>query len=173
MKNNPRIYWIVALAFAVSLMGCELGVNPLLFDGAPVGATFTARTPGAFYADSATIALHQILSGIDENVDSISVINITLQFDSLANGTLPSTTLSGSGYVDGMTLLTLSSVPLSAFGSERSVFDPTLPSSYVSCNPAATQHINNILKHPESLPSTMWVGVMGNASQNGDRKSVV
>jgi hypothetical protein len=152
---------------SITLMSCELGVNPLLFDGAPVGATLTARTAGSLYADSTTIALHEILSGIQDNVDSISVINITLQFDSLTNGTLPSTTISGTGAVDGMSLLTLNGIPLSAFAAERSIFDPALATAGVSVNPAAIQHINSVLRNPEALPASMWVGVMGNASRNG------
>ena len=169
MKNNflTPLVLLTALCAAISLMSCEFGVNPLLFDGPPVGANFTASTPGALYADSTAISLHQFLMGVENNVDSISVINISLQIDSLNNGTLASTTLSGIGSIDGTPLLTLNHVPLSEFASERSIFDPALASTGATSNPAGARYIDNVLKHPESMPASIMIKISGNASRSG------
>ena len=55
---------------------------------------------------------------------------------------------------------------LSTFSSERSIFDPALISAGVHYGNAGVSHINNLLKHPESLTS-ITVGVIGQASQSG------
>ncbi|GEM_PF-1055255 len=173
MSTNKyfAVCFVSIIVVASFWIGCELGVNPLLFDGSPVSARFAASTADSSYADSTTIALHDVLSGIDKHVDSITVFNVTLLIDSLRNGTLASTTVTGSGSIDGTTLLTLSNVPLSTFSSERSIFDPSLKSlpggASFSFDPAGVSYLNGLLKHPDSLPASVKVKVGGTASQSG------
>ena len=173
MSTNKHVAILfAAIIFAAAFWtGCGVGVNPLLFDGSPVSAQFTASTVGNSYADSTTIALHDVLLGIDKQVDSITVFNVTLLIDSLRNGTLASTTVTGSGSIDGIILLTLTNVPLSTFSSERSIFDPSLGSlpggASFSFNPAGVAYLNGLLKHPDALPASVKVRVGGTASQSG------
>ena len=52
MNIRKYLFVIPALAaFMVFGTGCEVGVNPLLFDGTPVEAVFKINTSGTFYSD--------------------------------------------------------------------------------------------------------------------------
>jgi hypothetical protein len=161
------LFTLCALCAPLLFVSCELATNPLLFDGSPLSANFRANTNGTFFADSMSLDLSSVISGINIDIDSVSVINISLLIDSLNGGTLGSTTITGAASFDGDTLVTLTNVPLSTFSSERSIFDPALISAGVRYGAAGVSHINNLLKHPESLPSSITVGVIGRASQSG------
>lgn len=154
----------IAIA-AISLTGCELGTNPLLFDGSPVTADVVINTTGTSYSGSRTIAPGDVLSSISINVDSVSVINVTLLIDNLGPSTPDSTRISGTGTIDGNTLLTLTNVKLSTFSTEKSIFDPALSAAGVAYGAAGVAYLNNMLKHPNSLPATVTVAVSGTSSQ--------
>jgi hypothetical protein len=159
------------LAVIVLLGGCEVGVNPFLLDGAPLSTTFTANTTGNIMGDSVSIALRNVLTGVDLQVDSVTVFNITLHIDNFKNGTPPGAMLTGIGGIDGDTLLTLINVPLSTFATERSIFDPSLKNlpggATCAYHEAGVSYLNRLLKHPESLPPSVSLKVGGIANQNG------
>lgn len=172
LKKQCITVAVLTFAFpAVLWMGCEFGVNPLLFDGSPLRSTFTASTPGNLYADSAAVSLRNALSGVNKQVDSITVYNITLLIDNLKNGTQSSATLTGLGGIDGDTLVMLTNVPLSTFAVERSIFDPALRSlpsgGACSAYAAGVSYLNGLLKYPDALPTSVKLKVGGISSQNG------
>ncbi len=88
--------------FGIAMTGCDVGINPLLFDGSPVSCRFRVDASGTSYSGSATISLNNILSKIDKHVDSAKVFNITMLIDSVTGTPL----VSGTGTIDGHTLLT-------------------------------------------------------------------
>lgn len=170
MKIRSTRFYLFSLVACLLLLftSCtELAVNPLLFDGTPVSGDFSVSTSGSSYADSATIFLADIMSEIDKSVDSLSVINVTLLIDSIKSPTLGSTTISGTGSIDGINLMTLTNVPLSTFALERSIFDPALLSLGCTFNQAGVTYIDNILKHPESLPTSVIIRFSGSSSSSG------
>jgi hypothetical protein len=120
-----RKQFFALLAAAVLLMvapGCDVGVNPLLFDGTPAQAVFYVNTSGTSYSGSQNVNLNDIFDAIGDQIDSVKVFNITIQVDS--TGSTPSgTTISGTGTVDGNTLVTLSSVSIASLTTEQSIFD--------------------------------------------------
>lgn len=174
MLKKYLLTGIAALGlFGIAFIGCDVGVNPLLFDGSPLSAKFRIDAAGSSYGGSVTDSLHTILEDIEKNVDSIKVFNITLLIDS-TSGTPAGNTISGiggfsigSGAPTGDTLLTLNNVSLSAFSSERSIFDPTLVAAGVIYNTAGITHLNAILKDPNTWPATITVGVLGSSSMSG------
>ncbi len=166
-RHRVPIVLLAGVCAATFLMSCELGVNPLVFDGSPVRADIAVITTGALYDYSTTIYPRDIVSGIDRSVDSITVINITLSVDHLSKATSASTTISGSGSLDGNQLLSLTNVPLSTFLSERSIFDPAVSSAGLSYNSAGVRYLNNMLKDPAALPASVTVNVQGSAGQTG------
>ena len=172
--HHAIVRWFISLsAFCAALFisSCELATNPLLFDGSPLSANFTVIVTGNSFSGSNTIHLSDVFSGIDIDIDSVSVINVSILIDSLSNGAVGSTTISGTGSVDGHALLTLSGVALSTFSSERSIFDPTLSGAGVTYGSAGISYINSMLRHPESLPSSTSISVSGTTSQNGRFKA--
>ncbi len=104
---------------------CEVGLYPLLFDGTPVTAEFRVDATGSAFDDSRTVDLEEIRRGIDKNIDSIKVFNISLQLDS-TTGTNPSTTVTGAVLINEDTLIAVNGVPISDFATERSIFDSTI-----------------------------------------------
>jgi hypothetical protein len=153
----------LALSVALIIAGCDLGVNPLLFDGTPITAKFRVDQTGTVYASAKVINLQDALGSISKEIDSVKVFNITLQIDSLTNGTDPSTTLTGVAVLDLDTLFTVNNVALSAFSSERSIFDKSLTG--FSYKASGVSHLIALL-HQNPLP-TVSVGVLGTAS-NGN-----
>ncbi|SRR5258707_493922 len=143
------------------ILGCDFGVNPYLFDGTPVGADYRVDVTGTSYSGSTTIPLRDILESIKKEVDSITVLNITLLVDSTA-GTASPLTISGSASIDSYTFVTLSGVPITAFSKERSIFDKTIPG--FSFNRAGVDHIVDLLRDPGSVPETVVAAVSASTS---------
>jgi hypothetical protein len=113
----------VLLCTAGFFSACDVGVNPLLFDGTPVVAEVVIHPdPGAtVFGYSDTINLGDILDDIEDDFDSVNVFNITLKMEN--TGGMDSTTLlSGGGLYNGDTLLSFQGKPLYEFLQERSVF---------------------------------------------------
>ncbi|MBI1805390.1 MAG: hypothetical protein HY033_06025 [Ignavibacteriae bacterium] len=155
---------ILVLAGAF-VTGCDVGVNPLLFDGSPLSAKLRVEgTSGTTFDESRTLNIADVLSSIDKAVDSIKVFNITLQIDSLTDGTSDTTKVSGSATVDGNPLFTISNVPFSAFTSERSIFDNTI-SGFVF-NSVGVTYLVNLLQELQSdtPPSSVTVRAFGNVN---------
>jgi hypothetical protein len=156
----------VVLLTGILIAGCDVGVNPLLLDGSPLSAKFRVEgTTGTSFDRSDTLQIADVLSSIDKSVDSIKVFNITLQIDSLTDGTNDTTKVSGSATVDGNPLFTLSNVPFSAFASERSIFDNTIPGSPIF-NPSGVTHLVNLLHalKSDTPPTSVAIRTFGNVS---------
>jgi hypothetical protein len=123
MKIQKQFF--ILLAVVVLMMvgpGCDVGVNPLLFDGTPAQAVFYVNTSGTSYSGSKDVNLNDIFDAIGDQIDSVKVFNITIQVDS--TGSTPSgTTISGSGKVDGNNLVTMTSVDIATLAGEQSIFD--------------------------------------------------
>lgn len=141
--------------------GCELGINPLLFDGRPITAEYRVDSRIGRLDGSQTINPQELLSGIENSVDSVKIINVTLQIDSITDGTDPATTFSGSGSVDNIVLLTVSGAKLSDFSTERSIFSGSLAGLTYSA--AGVSHIISML-HQSPLPTSALLAVSGTAS---------
>ncbi|MBI1805540.1 MAG: hypothetical protein HYR76_00650 [Ignavibacteria bacterium] len=146
----------------IFIIGCELGVNPLLFDGSPVSVKFRIDETGTAYAKIDTLHLNGIRASFDKHIDSIKVFNITLLIDSTA-GTDTSTTISGTAVIDGHILLTLTHVRLSTFSSERSIFDTTMASAGFSFNSDGVSYLLDLMSDLENLPSYVVVNISGTA----------
>lgn len=131
---NSRII-LPAAVLAIGLLciaGCDIGTNPLVFDGSvtsgsirvdligPLGGTYT--TP-QFEVDLNALFESSKLSGKTYTVDSAHFYNMTLMIDS--NST-PLATVTGSLNVNGNAVVNLDSVAVSAFTTERSIFDTTI-----------------------------------------------
>ena len=156
--------WVALVIFAaasVAVIGCDVGVNPLLFDGSPVSAKYRVDTDGSSYLESKTVDLATVVEDIDKEIDSIKVFNVTLFIDS-TEGTASGTTASGFVALDALTLVSLTDVPLSAFATERSIFDTTITGFHY--NDAGVAHLISVLKQ-RPLPS-VDVSVSGSTSSS-------
>ena len=116
--------FLVAVLFLTLGSGCDLGVNPLLFDGTPVSAVFYVNTTGTSYSGSKTVNLNDIFDAVGNRIDSIKVFNITLQVDS-TEGTPAGTTLTGTGTADDVTIVTMTNADITSLATEQSIFDPS------------------------------------------------
>jgi hypothetical protein len=119
------LMFVALVTIALAGLNCDLGINPLLFDGPPLTGTLRVDAVGSVFATVEAVDLGGLASEVDKGIDSIKVYNITLQIDSTA-GTNPATTFSGSALIDGDSLINVVGLPLSAFASERSIFDATV-----------------------------------------------
>jgi len=115
--------FLAAALFLTLGSGCDLGVNPLLFDGTPVEAVFHVNTTGTSYNGSKTIDLRSIFDKVGNKIDSVSVFNITIQVDSTED-TPAGTTLTGTGTADGTTIVTMTNADITSLATEQSIFDP-------------------------------------------------
>ncbi len=126
------------------MAGCDIGINPLIFDGSPVEASFEVNSlistfPPIVYS----VNLGDVLSDIDDEVDSIKVYNITLLIENLGT-TNPSVT--GDITVNGNTLLSMNNTPISVFVSEHSIFDASLQAQGFNYSSTIVPTINGYLK---------------------------
>lgn len=99
---------------------------------------------------------------VSKSIDSVKIFNLTLQIDSLTNGTTPATTITGIALIDTDTLFTVNNVALSAFSSERSIFDNSLTG--FSYKASGVNRLISVL-HQNPLP-TVTVSVGGVASSS-------
>src|SRR5260221_14497470 len=143
------LIFVALMMIAMVGVNCDLGINPLLFDGPPVTGTLRVDAVGSVFATMQTVDLHEVVADIDKEVDSIKVYNITLQIDSTA-GTDPSTAFSGSALVDGDSLLNVVGLPITAFASERSIFDATITGGPIFVQKGVTHLINLLKDYKES-----------------------
>jgi hypothetical protein len=155
----------VLIMCTIIMMGCDVGVNPLIFDGSPLAASFVVNTPGTSYAGSNTLNMNDIVSDISKQIDSADVFNITLRVEN--SGTPDGTTISGIGYFNGTVLINLANIPLSTFATEKSIFDKTIPGFTV--NPAGFLALRSMVQdvslHPDSS-HTATLSLNGYANQH-------
>ncbi len=165
-KKKFALGGILVVLFLLAGPGCELGTNPLLFDGSPVTVSFRVDEPSAtILADSTSKDLEDV-KNIDKDIDSVKVFNITVQIDSITGGTDSSTTLTGTVTLDhAYTLFTLDTVALSEFVTERSIFDNSLGNKF-AYNSAGVNYLLDLIKNkPNPLP-TVWIAVYGRADKS-------
>jgi hypothetical protein len=107
------------------LAGCEVGKYPLILDASGKSRTIRVDvTPPASFSDSATIALADLKSLTDYNIDSIRFYNLTLH---VSNNTSPeNAAVTGEVIVNGTPLLALTNVQVTQFSEEKSIFDKTI-----------------------------------------------
>ncbi len=168
---NMKAYYVVAALLLVAgtlITGCDVGTNPLLFDGSPLTAKLRVESSvGTAFDESASIKVADVLSSVDKAVDSVKVFNITLKIDSLTDGTMDTTKVSGTGQVDGHLLFTINNVPLSAFASERSIFDSTIPGGPIF-DADGVSHLLDLLHQLQAgtPPASITVRASGSASSS-------
>jgi hypothetical protein len=122
MKSLILLMIVAAVGAILFITGCEIGTNPVILDGSPITADLRIDGTSNILSDSLSVNLGDALSGIDKEVDSIRIFNITLLIDSTDTGVIAQ----GGLRLDNDTVLTLVGTPLSAFATERSIFDPKL-----------------------------------------------
>jgi hypothetical protein len=133
---------IVLLFFTLTAADCEIGTNPLIFDGATAVFEFNIKTDTTHYSGEAEIDLAEILEDIDADIERISLFDMTLEIDRLRD-TAPTVTIAGSIFVDGRMLISMSATQLGTFAAERSVFDPQLTS--IAVNASTVEYLHTIL----------------------------
>jgi len=118
---------VTLLTVGAFLVGCDVGINPLLFDGTPVEASYCVEvTSGTTISPiSKTVNLEDILSSIEKDIDSVKIYNITLLVDS-TTGTAPGVDFTDSLYMGSTKVFSMNGTPLTAFTTERSIFDPSI-----------------------------------------------
>ncbi len=144
-----RTYLCLLTVFAVGSMllnaGCEIGTNPVVLDGAPITASLRVDVPNNVLYDSLPVNLGDAMSGIDNEVDSIRIYNVTLLIDS--TGTSDSGIIARGGFkLNNDTVLTLVDNPLSAFATERSIFDPRLKNLGFTYDPTMILKLQQYLR---------------------------
>ena len=153
---------IVILAIALS-SGCEVGVNPLLFDGSPVEASFPINTSSASFASEVNTDLGEVLKDISDEFDSVNVFNITLQIENTGN-MVTTTSFDGSAAFNDSVLVSFTGIPLSRLLKEQSMFRIT----GVTVNKRGILYlkraINTALRNP-GTPSIAKFTIAGNSSQ--------
>jgi hypothetical protein len=121
---------------------CDVGLNPLLFDGSPLTASVVVHAHSTTYDNTATIDLSKTLSDIKKDIDSADIYNITLKFRN--DGSTPAgTTASGSVTINNIWIFTLNTVKISDFAKERSIF--RLPAGSISLNRAGIRQLRRLL----------------------------
>jgi hypothetical protein len=147
-------YAAVVSVFALVLIfgGCDVGVNPLLFDGTPLRAVIAVDDAEPSFDESHVVSIGGILEGIDDAVDSVNVFNITLRVKDRVSPAA-NTTFSSVIYIDGLVLAEVAGLTLGDFSSERSLFEDGLWGSAIEVNPAGLQHLKNVLNQASSSPN--------------------
>ncbi|HEV8539440.1 MAG TPA: hypothetical protein VGR15_11035 [Bacteroidota bacterium] len=143
----------------VCMQGCDLAMNPLIFDGTPVEATFPVISPVTLFPPLVySVDLEDILSESDNAVDSIKAYNITMLIDNPGAANLA---LTCNMTVNGDTLLTMNNTPASALASERTIFDSKLTALGLSYSPTIVPTINGYLKQNPKPRVTVLVSGVG------------
>jgi len=158
-----QLSFCIVIMLSLSLVlgnGCDIAVNPLLFNGSPLTAEFVIDEQQTSYQGTDQIRLGNLLSSISETVDSIKVFNITLRIEPMT-GTPENLTVSGSIDVDNQEMVEMSNLPISLYENEQSIFDFGL-TQYLTGNPALVPYLNSLLAQP--VLQTITVNVTGQAS---------
>jgi hypothetical protein len=148
-----RAHRILPLLLILLIPGCEVGMNPVIFDGSaatarfPVDADIPFFLPPAFSVED-SVDIGGIYDGVEE-VDSIRFYNLT--FIAEGDSAALAVRVSGTIEVDGTPFLVFDDVPLSAFSPERSIFNPVAGFAY---DPAGVSVIRQALA-PGSANTTL------------------
>lgn len=137
-----NIFSIILMFLVFTGADCEIGTNPLIYDGATADMVFNIKTDTTHYSGNAEIDLNEIIEGIDADIEQISIFNLTLHIDNLQN-TAPTVTIAGSISINGLTLISMGATQLGTFAAERSLFDPALTT--VSVNSSTVEYLKMIL----------------------------
>ncbi len=150
MKRVSSLPQISACILLILMAGCEIGTNPVILDGSPVSVNLSVNQLTAFFGDSTSVSLSKVLAGLDNEVDSIRLFNITLVIDS-TTGMAPDTKLSGlfmlrTNNSGSDTLITMNSTDIRSFATERSIFDPKLADSGFTYRSTAILTLHDLLR---------------------------
>ena len=163
MAQQSRTAFIIGIvSVCVLLGGCDVGINPLIFDGTPVEATFEINSLASTFPPVVySVNLQDVLSQIDDAVDSIKVYNITLHVE---NSGTNSPSVTGDITLNGAMFVSLNGTPISAFAHERSIFDAGLQGQGFTYSPTIVPTINGYLR--EEPKPTLTVVASGSANQS-------
>jgi hypothetical protein len=160
MKRLRAIPVLVLTVVALLMLGgCDVGVNPLIFDGTPVKTVINVETNGRSFDHSGVINLNTVLQDIDDVVDSISVFNITMQVANLVSPAA-NTAFSGAIFINDVQLISVNNLTLADFAQERSIFDQGLGNN-INVNPTGLQMLQGMLT--QSPMPTVGVRATGQA----------
>jgi len=121
MRNHFTTGLIVVMISLFMFTGCDVSVNPLVFDGTPISARLEVDTEETSFEYSQTVDLNWALEGTDDMVDSISVFNVTLSFENVESPS-SDTPFTGNIFVDDVNLINVTGLTIGDFGNERSLF---------------------------------------------------
>jgi hypothetical protein len=154
------------------LQACDiLSDNPLILDGTTLDVEYIISTgeDETSFDESKSVDLQEILDDVEDNVEDISVYNITLRVYNLQN-TPPSTSFTGTMSINGIQLLAVNNMPLSTFTTERTIFDSSLQAQGVTVSQAG---INYLVMLMESQPlPVITARFVGNCSTDQVRFTV-
>ncbi len=153
------------LVFGLVLLlnGCEIGANPVILDGSPTTQTLRVDNNGTLFGGSGTVNLSDVFSGVEDQVDSVRIFNITLLIDSTA-GTPSGTSLTGLLILNADTLFTLNGTPLSEFSGERTIFDPKLKQRGCTYSPRTVGILQRLLNQNPHPSVTISFGGIASTS---------
>ena len=149
MKRNVLITVAIVGMLVSIIVGCDIGINPLILDGSVTVQTFYVNTTGLSpsFDNMASFDITSLGNLTSYTIDSLKFYNLTILIDS-AGGTPPGTKISGNIIIDEVngipaadTIAVLDSAQVTDFSSERSIFDPTLSS--VAYNTAGITNLKN------------------------------
>lgn len=132
---------LVAVLCVLPLVGflCDVGINPLLFDGSPLTAKFTVSSSTTSYSSTDTLHMEEAIAALDKDIDSVSLFNITMR---IVNKGTAGPHVSGTAAFNGTPFLTLTSVAVDSFSTERSIFH--LPSGFAIGKPGVRQIVQAV-----------------------------
>lgn len=167
--QHPIVAVSMMIMCVLTVAGCEVGINPLIIDGAaasdPVRVDIDAPFPPAILASS-NVDLDDILSDLG-NADSIRLYNLTLLATNTT--TAPATRVNGSirirmaGSARQDTLANFSGLLLTEFLTERSIFDKTI--SGFTVHPQGIATLVLALRSPRPLPmATVYIDAFADHS---------
>ncbi len=141
--------------------GCDVSVNPLVFDGSPISTRIEIDTEQNTFEYSNSINLNAAVVDFDDVVDSISVYNVTLKVE---NRLSPSaeTPFNAYLYIDDVKLADINGLTFAAFESEQSLFTDELL-EYITINLNSVESLST--KLAQSPLPTVNVKVAGNVEE--------
>jgi hypothetical protein len=154
------------------LQACDiLSDNPLILDGTTIDVVYVINTGEneTTFDESDTTDLQEILDDLEDDAETISVYNITLQVHSLVD-TPSSTSFTGTMTINGIQILSVNNMALSTFATERTIFDSSLQAQGASVNQAGIDYLLSLL---ESQPLPVVVArFVGSCSRDKVRFTI-
>jgi hypothetical protein len=153
---------LAAVLCVLPLVGflCDVGINPLLFDGSPLTAKFTVASSTTSYSSTDTLHMEEAIAAIDKDIDSVSLFNITMR---IVNKGTPGPRVSGTAAFNGTPFITLTSVAVDSFNTERSIFH--LPSGFTISRNGVRQIVHAVKDASRGEGSTIaFITVAGTST---------